>query len=175
MNPFSVNSIVDFRFDGLIWKAKIPTPRQNREIDVEVSKRLGGVPVHSVPEATYNYTAICVTLNRCIIDYPEEYKHLTDWEDYPDMEAVLELHGEFSKQQERFYEELSRLKKNKGSSIHSSRNSGILDTVQDEPDSESRRPIPRTNDSDNASGNGTGGFQPHTGEKRETRKARLVN
>lgn len=112
-NPFEINPIKHFQFEGQTWTAKIPNPKEGRLIDVEVSKRLNGASIDSLPIQTYNYTSMCVTLNFVLKEVPYEYKQVKDWEEYPDMKFVIDLYSEYDKQNENFYKELEELKKNR--------------------------------------------------------------
>jgi hypothetical protein len=120
-NPFEINPIKHFQFEGQTWTAKIPNPKEGRLIDVEVSKRLNGASIDSLPIQTYNYTSMCVTLNFVLKEVPYEYKQVRDWEEYPDMKFVIDLYAEYDKQNELFYKELEELKKNR---LSNGRNSG---------------------------------------------------
>ena len=89
----------------------IPLPKEELAIDLNVSRRLEGQPLQSIPKQTYQYVLMAETLNIAIREKPEALANLADWMDFPDPEFVTEAYEQYIKKQSEFY---AGLKKNSG-------------------------------------------------------------
>ena len=57
----------------------IPLPKEELAIDLNVSRRLEGQPLQSIPKQTYQYVLMAETLNIAIREKPEALANLADW------------------------------------------------------------------------------------------------
>lgn len=95
---------------GMVLFGSYPTPRVDIEIDVAVAQTLKGLRQEHVPDETYLYALICVTLNRVIERWPKELEQYAGHiEDCFDTELVDEIYSAYRKS---FQEFRASLKKN---------------------------------------------------------------
>ncbi|MCB1160878.1 MAG: hypothetical protein KDK45_25475 [Leptospiraceae bacterium] len=162
MNPLQINRNKSFTIDGAVWHVKVPLPYEDRIIDVEVSRKLGGQPLESIPRQTRNYVEICTTLNFVIVNKPAGFEWIEDFESIPDFELVTSIWEEYAKIKNKFYEEISSLKKNQNRGNGRGNLSGSLpdENIQIDPggDTDSGRSIPGTKTMD-FSDNGPAGLR----------------
>jgi hypothetical protein len=125
MALFDVDKKFEFEVEGHKLAGNFPLPWEERNIAIQVSKRLSGVPLESIPLEVYSYERICCTLNLVITARPEEMKD-KDWIEIPDEDFVLKVYNEYSKQLKAFQE---RLKKNR----NTGRDKGTNNRPGDDP------------------------------------------
>lgn len=101
--------------DGKKFAGKFPLPSDRRNIDIMISRRLGGVALQSVPPETYTSEYVFVTLNYCLTDRPPDFEDV-DFADIPDEELTLRIWKEYSKK-EKVYQ--AGLKKNNRTTLSS--------------------------------------------------------
>ncbi|MCW7467501.1 hypothetical protein ND864_17410 [Leptospira levettii] len=85
-----------FEVDGHKFGGKFPLPSDRRNIDILISRRLGGVSLDSIPNQTYTSEYVFVTLNYTISDRPSELEGL-DFADIPDENFTVSVWKEYSK------------------------------------------------------------------------------
>jgi len=96
-------------YNGEKFAGEFPLPKDIREIDVMISRNLGGQPLHSIPQATYQYETICTELEYVLKDRPESWKNNLFIE-HPDPDVVIGIFNEYRKKKDLWKE---GLKKNK--------------------------------------------------------------
>lgn len=85
-----------FEVDGHKFGGRFPLPSDRRNIDILISRRLGGVSLDSIPNATYTSEYVFVTLNYTISDRPSELEGI-DFADIPDENFTVLVWKEYSK------------------------------------------------------------------------------
>lgn len=95
--------------EGEKFAGMFPLPRDIREIDIIISRNLGGQPLHSIPQATYQYETICTELEYVLQDRPESWRDISFIE-CPDPDLVIAIFNEYRKKKDSWKE---GLKKNK--------------------------------------------------------------
>lgn len=135
----------EFQFvvDGLKFGGKFPLPSDRRNIDVLISRRLGGVPLHSIPNETYTTEYVCATLNYIISERPKEFEEI-DFADLPDEDFTILVWKEYSKLEKAYQAGLKKnnratvstkaTNKQSGQSSKSVSSKAVQDTAERLPD-----------------------------------------
>lgn len=110
---------IEIEVDGHVFKGRLPLPSDERNIVVNVSRRLGGANLNSIPDEIYFLEKAVSTLNYCL-DVDE------DWANNPDLDLTLRVYNKFREAQDELQE---RLKKNN----HSGGNKGTPGRSGDDP------------------------------------------
>ena len=84
---------------GETFTIKFPTPLQQEQIEREVAIRLGGNPLDSFPQVTYNLIRMNVTLDNIIIKAPDWWKGAGECFDE---DLVTKLWEEYLKEKDAF-------------------------------------------------------------------------
>lgn len=108
-----VNREFEFQVDGHKFGGKFPLPSDRRNIDIIISRRLGGVSLDSIPNETYTSEYVFVTLNYTISEKPSELVDV-DFADIPDEDFTVSVWKEYSKLEKAYQ---AGLKKNKRSTV----------------------------------------------------------
>lgn len=83
------------------FKIKFPTPLEQMRIEREISLKLGGAPLDSVPQVSYNVIRMCTTLDFVIVEHPDWWETAGDCYD----EDLL------SKLWDKYLEELNKFRR----------------------------------------------------------------
>ena len=120
-----------FKVDGYEFKGLFPTPKDERDIDIIVSQRLGNTPLNSIPAGTYNAEFICSTLNYVTRNggRPEEIKDFSDVYDY---DFTIEVFKKYRELKEKFDEKLKKNNRAKTDTRTSSQPGERVESVSDE-------------------------------------------
>ncbi|MDH5598481.1 MAG: hypothetical protein OEY34_05125 [Cyclobacteriaceae bacterium] len=110
MNILNLDRSFQIEVDKFQFQGNIPLPKDDIDIDLAVGRRLNGVPIESIPNATYGYILACCTLDKAITRRPRELEFLESWENHDDYDFVIELYNKFHEKKEAFS---ASLKKNK--------------------------------------------------------------
>lgn len=101
----NIDRQIKIEVDGQIFTGTLPLPSDERNILVNVSRRIGGTDLKSIPEELYFMERAICTLNYCL-DVDE------DWGNNPDLDLTFKVFNEFRIKQSELQE---RLKKNNNS------------------------------------------------------------
>ena len=160
LNP-KRNFIVEH--DGFMFNYKVPTPSIKIEIDTNVSRRLKGTSLESIPDTTYWYSVAIETLNLCLTSLDKNNKDFQnlDWGDVDDYDFVSTIYQKCIEVEKKFREELKKNNHN-GRSIDGNDAGHIRnETVPSVPNGGDDTPRFRDGAENVSSpiGNGLGGFQ----------------
>lgn len=103
---FGIDRRFKINIDGVTLEGEFPLPRDERDIEIELAKRLQYVPVGSISKDVYQYEYICVLLNQTIKSKPDELK---DFSEVYDVDWTLRVFDSYTKQKKELD---SSLKKN---------------------------------------------------------------
>lgn len=106
MNVLNPDRNFTIELNGEIFRGKIPLPSQEIDIDLSVSRRMGGVSLDSFPSATYGYLVAIKTLDYVITDKPNSFnQRYKSFEEVEDSEFVVELYSQYLDRKNKFQEE----------------------------------------------------------------------
>lgn len=102
LNP---NRSFVIEIEGEIFEGKFPLPSQEIDIDLSVSRRMGGVSLESFPAATYGYLLATKTLDHVITRKPDSFlKRYKNFEECEDMNYVIEIYSQYAEKKAKFLE-----------------------------------------------------------------------
>lgn len=123
-----------FELNQNVYVIKVLNPREESEVDVEISIHLKGQPINAIPEQTYYYLLACYTLQKAVIKKPKELENLHFLDIY-DIDLVLSLWEKYLSYKNLFYENLKKNRENnfrKSERRNSNRDVSSEELFQDE-------------------------------------------
>ena len=108
MNILNPRRDFSITVDGYTFFGLIPLPKDELTIDLNVARRLQGMPLQSIPSPTYQYTVMAETLNVAIREKPGDLDQLKDWMDHPDPDFVQNVFEKYGEKKAEFFASLKK-------------------------------------------------------------------
>ena len=102
---FGIDRKFSIKIDDIELSGEFPLPKDERNIELELAKRLQYTPTSTISQDIYQFEYICVVLNYTIKNKPKE---LTDFSEIYDVDFTLRVYNEYAKQKKALDESLKK-------------------------------------------------------------------